>query len=109
MEDGGGILTKGGEPAPDFLNIFRPFPLGVWLILCACILTTGAVLFAISKTDTASGVSGGQHTTWSLDDCLLLTFSSLVSQGASPSLQYFCTYKLFLPFPPLEFLSSNFI
>ncbi|PVD37579.1 hypothetical protein C0Q70_00175 [Pomacea canaliculata] len=82
MEDGGGILTKGGEPAPDFLNIFRPFPLGVWLILCACIMTTGAVLFAISKTDTARGVSGGQHTTWSLDDCLLLTFSSLVSQGA---------------------------
>ncbi|PVD37578.1 hypothetical protein C0Q70_00174 [Pomacea canaliculata] len=80
MEDGGAILTKGDKP-PDLLYQFRPFSPGVWLLLCAYIVMTGAVLFTICKVNSACGVSGGQHTAWSLQDCILLTFSSFVSQG----------------------------
>lgn len=82
MEDGGAILTKGDKP-PDLLYQFRPFSPGVWLLLCAYIVMTGAVLFTICKVNSACGVSGGQHTAWSLQDCILLTFSSFVSQGAN--------------------------
>nr|KAG5714837.1 hypothetical protein BaRGS_000325 [Batillaria attramentaria] len=86
MEDGGGILTKGGDPLPDMMNVFRPFPVGVWLVTGAAVIVTGLILFCITKAGTLSffraASEGEGDRPWTLRECLLVIFGSLVSQGA---------------------------
>ena len=86
MEDGGGILTKGGEPGPDLLNLFRPFGLMVWLMLGAAIVVTAVILFFIIKVTSLPlprHVSPGtpQLQRWTLEDCFLAIYGSLMCQG----------------------------
>ena len=82
MEDGGGILTKGGDPDPDLLNVFRPFPLTVWLVMGASIVVTAVILFAITKVSSLEFFNlSNEHAPLTLEECLLLIFGSLMAQG----------------------------
>ena len=82
MEDGGGILTKGGDPDPDLLNIFRPFPLTVWFLLGASVVVTSVILFAITKVCNLDFFNvSKQHEPFTLEECFLVIFGSLMCQG----------------------------
>ncbi|XP_076458166.1 glutamate receptor ionotropic, kainate 5-like [Babylonia areolata] len=93
MEDGGGILTKGGDPDPDLLNVFRPFHPHVWLLTSVAIVVTTVVFFVVNRVSRilpgpglwkAGGGGGGRpERIWTLEECLLTIYGSLMNQGAS--------------------------
>lgn len=103
MEDGGGILTKGGEPGPDLLNTFRPFSFTVWLLLAVSVVVTAVILFVITKMkNLAFFAVTNWHQPWTFAECLWVIYGSLVSQGgwmsSSTENKYTCMIILFIRF-----------
>ena len=84
MQDGGGILTKGGDPEPDPLTVFNPLPLAMWLSLGGAVVVTGTVLYVIAMSASRRSVDrealdSGPWTFW---ESLFIVYGSLVEQGA---------------------------
>ena len=84
MEDGGGILTKkvGGD-TPDLLNLFRPYSLTSWLLVIGAILLTSVTLLLVDKFKVKAGEESEESDSrpWTISDCFMVTFGSLMTQG----------------------------
>lgn len=83
MQDGGGILTKGGEPGPDLLTVFNPLPLAMWLSLGGAVIVTGTVLYVITRSARQRHLGKGAlaNSPWTFGESLFIAFGSLVEQG----------------------------
>ncbi|KAL8573220.1 hypothetical protein ACOMHN_036205 [Nucella lapillus] len=89
MEDGGGLLTKKDHSKPDLLNVFRPFPLSVWVMITGVVVVAGVVLNITTKLSNYTFYSDEcerqdcPKTSWSLRECVMMIFGSLMTQGVS--------------------------
>ena len=93
MQDGGGILTKGGDPGPDPLTVFYPLPVAMWLSLGGAVIVTGAVLYVIALSVRRRSLDRDtpEDSPWTFWESVFIVYGSLVEQGTQFSSAQFKT------------------